>query len=366
MRIILRKLTFILIALNAIHCPTPKKADQTETLLPLLTLSRGTGTSSSTDASGSTGNSPTISSMTAVSGAYPISNGVGVMEGGSVTITGTNFASTTSGNTVTWGGQTLTITSASTTSLTVTAPQVSSNSSSTVSVSVSGRSGSSSGSLSILDVSSISLATKETPTLGTSIQGVTGTTPRTKIYKANLTAGTYLVNAFGGAGSNNYQIYINNSFSLSGTLLATSASNNTGTAIKFNLPSTADVYIEIYASAANSTSTVNLIVVSQASFGSSSISCNGFAGASRCYNVPSYHNNFTSTTCTGSLGGTYSGTQNCAAVNTTGTVVGTCLVPFTDVGPLVLSYYSNGGTPYTAGTANTHCTTTVSTNAVFF
>jgi len=304
--------------------------------------------------------------MSAVTGAYPISSGVAVMEGGSVTISGTNFSATATSNTVTWGGQTLTVTSASVSSLTVTAPQVTSNNASAVSVKVGSNTATSSSNLTVLDVSSLSIATKITPTLGTVSQGITGATPRTKIYKVNLSAGTYLVNAFGGAGTNNYQLYINNSFSLSGTILATSGANSTGTATKFTISSTADVYIELYASAANTTSTVNLIIISQASNGSYSISCNGYSGASRCYNVPDYHNGFTSTTCTGSLSGTYSGTQNCAGVNGTGVVVGTCLVPFIDVGPLVHNYYSNGGAPYTAGTASTHCTSTLSSSAIFF
>jgi small lipoprotein (TIGR04452 family) len=79
--------------------------------------------------------------------------------------------------------------------------------------------------------------------------------------------------------------------------------------------------------------------------------CNQHTAISRCTQV--YANDSTTqTNCTGG-GGTYTASQTCSSLGL-GTVVGRCTNP-SSTNIATVYYYSNGGTPFSAGTANTAC-----------
>ncbi len=157
----------IAIALSLVTCSQPKSSDDVSNLLPILLL-RG-GTASSTTSTGTTstgsgsGSSSGSTSTTTSSGSTTLSissfsPSFGVA-GTSVTISGSNFSATTSGNSVKFNGTTAVVNSATTSSLTVTAPN--GVTSGTISVTVNGVTATSTASFSVSPWTSISFTASD-------------------------------------------------------------------------------------------------------------------------------------------------------------------------------------------------------------
>lgn len=172
-------------------------------------------------------------------------------------------------------------------------------------------------------------------------------------YKFNLAStGDLVYNAYNYTGSD-FDIRIYRTYDLSNTVSAAFNSETNSESGRFNATSTGDYVISVQRSSGSTTSF--LIGIANGVF-SGPGSCDRTTTTSRCLDIlqPSATSQ---SFCIGTA--SYSASTPCSTSNR----VGRCIAPFSDYGVTVVNYYSSGGAPLTAGTAQTACNGT--TNSIW-
>ncbi|MCB1176423.1 MAG: hypothetical protein KDK36_02485, partial [Leptospiraceae bacterium] len=295
---------------------------------------------------------PTIESTTVTSGYYALYSVLAVMSGGKLLIKGSGFPEDKNLISAKVNSEELTILSSKNTEIEILIPDTINSSSGTLMLTINGKSYSGK-SLILLKKSSLTISNRYQLDNLNSISILTNS----GIYLTTLSPGTYNFTSFGGSSSIYPDIYIYKGFKATGDnqVASSTVNDSKGDSVKFTITEQDSYVIETRVSS-GSGSLYNILLNS--SLPTSSFSCNVITGKSFCMDGFSHNVNFSSATCdtiANPSTGTNNSSTNCESSNGTGNIVGKCLIPYVDVGPMVKVYYSSGGAAFNSTTASTDC-----------
>lgn len=270
----------------------------------------------------------------------------GTIPGSTIVIYAIGLSSTVSDNSVTVNGTSATVLTASTSNITFTMPDLSSSVTENQTVTVSLTSGSKTGTTTITYYALTTVPVNTTNTISRTLAG-TGAS-NSHWYKFTTAGSTNIFNVSGYT-SRDIDMYIYLlPTSSSYTTAAITTTTNAEILRTSSLTSGTTYYLEVRMYSGSST-TYNIGIASQAITGAAS--CSVHPTLSRCIDYL-FNNSASQSDCTTS-GGTYTAGGTCSGL-ALGTIVGRCTsTSGTNIG--TTSYYSNGTTPFSAGTASTNC-----------